>query len=82
MDQYRAYLRAELAKLRNIGDGERFLATAGCPLAGFGSSMDAVELAQTLRSQEVVDWFGKSRPRGTDRDDRLLRTVASEQHRA
>jgi hypothetical protein len=56
LDHYRTYLRAELGKLLNLGDGRAFLAASGS-LARFGLPGDPTGLAERFSSQHQVDEF-------------------------
>lgn len=57
MDHYRVYLRAELGKLANVGDGRAFLEMAGCRVDEFRLVADPVWLAQSFASQRQVDAY-------------------------
>jgi hypothetical protein len=54
---YRIYLRAELGKLRNLGDARQFLAKRRCPLDAFGLPETDMELIAKLEGQAAVDAF-------------------------
>ncbi len=57
MDHYRVYLRAELGKLGEAGDGRAFLEKSGCRVADFGLMDDPLWLAQSFGSQRQVDAY-------------------------
>jgi hypothetical protein len=54
---YRTYLRAELAKLRNRGDAEDFIAKARCGCESLGLPRSVAELTAELGDQARVDAF-------------------------
>jgi hypothetical protein len=57
VDQYRTYLRAELGKLRNAGDGGEFLEKSLCQLASFDLPGDADRLSHAFADQDLVDAY-------------------------
>jgi hypothetical protein len=57
VEQYRVYLRAELGKLRNVGDGQKFLGTVGCRTESFDVPRDVHVLSERFATQETVGAF-------------------------
>ncbi len=57
MEQYRTYLRAELGKLRDVGDCRDFGRKAGPWVADLGLPADAVALSHRFANQGFVDQF-------------------------
>lgn len=57
VEHYRAYLRAELAKLRNVGDADAFLAKSGCDPSRFGLNPSTAWITRAFNSQNRVDTF-------------------------
>lgn len=55
MDQYRTYLKAELAKLRNIDDGRAFAGKAGPCLRTFGLAHDTRSWTVMFATQRLVN---------------------------
>lgn len=55
MQQYKTYLRAELGKLKNVGDGREFIDRSGCRLGDFGLVADPKWLAEKFTTQQSVD---------------------------
>ncbi len=66
MEQYRTYLRAELGKLRDIGDCSELVHTAGPCLVGVNLPANPAALSQQFADQGLVDLFVN------DLDDRGL----------
>ena len=57
MEHYRVYLRAELAKLRNVGDADAFLAKSGCDPSRFGLNPSTAWMTRAFDSQGRVDTY-------------------------
>jgi hypothetical protein len=57
VDPHRAYLRAELAKLRNDGDARGFLDRGACDLAALDLPNTPAGLARVFVDQAAVDGF-------------------------
>lgn len=57
MEQYRTYLRAELGKFGNVGDGQAFLERSRCRPEDFNLVGDAEWIARGFASQDQVDAY-------------------------
>ena len=57
MEQYRTYLRAELGKLRDIGDCSELVRMAGSCLVGVDLPADPAALSRRFADQGLVDLF-------------------------
>ena len=57
MEHYSTYLRAELGKLGNVGDGRDFLLRSGCRPEAFNLVGDPEWLARSFASQDRVDVY-------------------------